>query len=70
MSQDIILRQEDGFFKITALRLYRKTAGVVFDAVPIGGLSAVKAIDRVLHDHGAYSPGTVGAVERPWYMPD
>lgn len=68
MSQDLILRQEDGFFKITALKPYRKTAGVIFDAIPIGALSAIGAIDRVLHDRGAYSPGTVGDVERPWYM--
>lgn len=70
MSQDIVLKQEEGFFKITALKLYRKTVGVTFDAVPMGGLSSLKAIDRVLHDHGAYSPGSVGAVERPWYMHD
>lgn len=68
MSQDVILRQDEGFFKITALNPYRKTAGVTFDAVPIGGLSAIRAIDRVLHDRGAYSPGSVGGVERPWYL--
>jgi len=67
MSLDEILRQVEGFHKITALKPYRKTAGVLFDAVPMGGFSSIQAIDRVLHDRGAYSPGTVGAVERPWY---
>ena len=70
MSHDVILRQDEGFFKITALAPYRKTAGVIFDAVPIGGLPEIQAVDRVLHDQGAYSPGTVGDVERPWYMHD
>jgi hypothetical protein len=67
MSRDEILRQEAGFFKITALKTYRRTAGVLFDAVPMEHFSSIQAIDRVLHDRGAYSPGTVGATERPWY---
>jgi hypothetical protein len=67
MSTDEILRQEAGFFKITALKTYRRTAGVLFDAVPMEYFASVQAIDRVIHDRGAYSPGTVGEIERPWY---
>jgi hypothetical protein len=68
MPQDEIFERIDGFFRITALRTYRRTAGVIFDAVPIASLPSIGAIDRVLHDRGALSPGSVAGVERPWYM--
>jgi hypothetical protein len=46
----------------------RRTANVSFDALPIGGMLRVDAVDRVMHGPGAFSPGSVGEVERPWYM--
>jgi hypothetical protein len=67
MCHEEILRQEAGFFKITALKTYRRTAGVLFDAVPMEYFASIHAIDLVIHDRGAYSPGTVGEIERPWY---
>jgi len=57
-----------GLFKAVPLKLYRKTKGVLFDMIPIEDLGPLAAIDRVLHDHGAFSPGSVGPVERPWYF--
>lgn len=68
MQPDEVIDQADGLYRITALSTFRKTAGVLFDAVPMGGLASLQAIDRVLHDRGAYSPGPVEGVERPWYM--
>jgi hypothetical protein len=70
MNREEVLHQVDGFYKITALRPYRKTAGVIFDAVPVKDLTCVEALDRVVHDLGALSPGTVSGVERPWYLHD
>ncbi len=68
MRAEEILDRVDGFFTITALQTFRKTAGVLFDAVPVGALPSIQAIDRVLHARGAFSPGSVEGVERPWYM--
>jgi len=70
MDHEDVLHQIDGFFKITALRPYRKTAGVIFDAIPVKDFACVGAIDRVVHDLGALSPGTVSGVDRPWYLHD
>jgi hypothetical protein len=41
---------------------------VVFDLVPVGAFPSIDGIDRVLHEGGALSPGSVAGVERPWYM--
>jgi len=68
MTADEVLERADGLFTITALRTFRKTAGVLFDAVPMGGLPPIRAIDRVLHARGARSPGPAEGVDRPWYM--
>ncbi|MBN1938221.1 MAG: hypothetical protein JW843_01445 [Candidatus Aminicenantes bacterium] len=68
MNNEDVLHQDEGFYKITALKIYRKTAGVMFDALPVKALGCVEAIDRVVHDQGALSPGTVSGVERPWYL--
>ncbi len=68
MNREDVLYKVDGFFKITALIPYRKTAGVIFDAIPVRDMARVEAIDRVIHDLGALSPGTVSGVERPWYL--
>ncbi len=68
MQPDDVIDLVDGLYRATRLRTFRKTAGVLFDAVPMGGFASIQAIDRVLHDRGAYSPGSVEGVERPWYM--
>ena len=31
-------------------------------------LPTISGIDRVIHRHGAFSPGAVAGVKRPWYM--
>ena len=46
----------------------RRTASVAFDLLPIHALGRLDAVDRVMHGPGAFSPGSVGEVERPWYM--
>jgi hypothetical protein len=68
MSSYETLRESKGLFKVIALKLLRRTAGVVFDLVPVKAFASIDGIDRVLHEGGALSPGSVGAVERPWYM--
>jgi len=57
-----------GFYRVIALTPFRRTAGVSFDLVPMESLPAINAIDRVIHQHGASSPGPVAGVKRPWYM--
>ncbi len=63
-----ILEEVPGLYRIILLRKLRRTPGVYFDLVPRAALGEIGAIDRVLHDSGAISPGAVGEVERPWYM--
>jgi hypothetical protein len=57
-----------GFYRIVPLRVLRRTQGVAFDNVSVEQLGDIGAIDRVLHEGGAVSPGPVAEVERPWYM--
>jgi hypothetical protein len=54
-------------YRVYALTVLRRTKGVAFDAVPTSIFPHIDAIDRVIHGHGAISPGSVGEVERPWY---
>jgi hypothetical protein len=68
MRSDEILEAVDDLYRVTALHTYRKTAGVLFDAVPMGSFASIQAIDRVLHERGALSPGSTAGIERPWYM--
>lgn len=68
MSKTKTVIEVPGLFKAVPLKPYRKTKGVLFDRIPIEDLGPIAAIDRVLHDHGAFSPGSVGPVERPWYF--
>jgi hypothetical protein len=63
-----IFEDVPGLYKIIPLNLFRKTPGVIFDNVPTKAFSKISAIDRVLHEGGAVSPGPVGEVKRPWYM--
>lgn len=64
---DIILDIPD-FFRIISFKILRRTKGVNFDEVPVLAFPHIDAIDRVIHEGGALSPGSIGGVERPWYM--
>jgi hypothetical protein len=68
MSDKRIIEEVPGLYKIIALKVFRKTQNVTFDFVPIDLLPRIDAIDRVLHESNATSPGPVGDVGRPWYM--
>jgi hypothetical protein len=57
-----------GLYKIIPLKPFRKTPGVMFDIVPMEMFPRIDGIDRVIHEGGAVSPGSVGDVIRPWYM--
>jgi len=63
-----LFEEVPGFYKIIALRPFRKTEGVSFDIVPMEALPQIDGIDRVIHAKDALSPGSVGDVERPWYV--
>lgn len=56
------------FYKIIPLKKLRQTPGVNFDCLLKSEIPQIDAIDRVLHENGAISPGKVSDVERPWYM--
>lgn len=63
-----ILDEVSGLYRIIPLHPLRRTPGVRFDNVPMQAFRSIDAIDRVLHEHRAISPGSVGDVARPWYM--
>jgi hypothetical protein len=63
-----IFDEVPGFYRIIPLNPFRKTPGVIFDNVPVKAFARISAIDRVLHEDNAVSPGPVGEVKRPWYM--
>jgi hypothetical protein len=63
-----IFKEVEDFYRIIPLKMLRRTPGVFFDNVPMGCLPRIDAIDRVLHEKSAVSPGPVGEVARPWYM--
>lgn len=63
-----VIAEIPGFYRVIRLVPLRRTPGVVFDNVPTGCLPRIDAIDRVLHERAALSPGPVGDCERPWYM--
>ena len=68
MTDGNIIDEVPGLYRIIPLRVFRKTQNVTFDFVPIDLLPRIDAIDRVLHESHATSPGAVGSIERPWYM--
>lgn len=68
MNNRTIIDEVPGLYRIIALQLMRKTPKVTFDCAPMEFLLKIDAIDRVLHEGNAISPGPVGEVERPWYM--
>lgn len=68
MKVDYVVDEVDRFWRIIRLKPFRKTEGVSFDIVPMKYLPKIDGIDRVIHKNGALSPGSVGDVERPWYL--
>ncbi len=63
-----ILDEVKNLYKIIEFKTFRKTPNVIFDIIPMKLFSHISAMDRVIHESGAVSPGPVGEVERPWYM--
>ena len=63
-----LIDEMEGLYRAVALNPFRRTAGVVFDNVPLEAFPRVDAVDRVVHGPDAISPGPVGDVARPWYM--
>jgi len=63
-----IFEEIPGLYRIIPLNIFRRTIGVSFDSVPIDCLPEINAIDRVIHNSSAVSPGPVGDIARPWYM--
>ncbi len=63
-----IVNEEKGLYYIVEMKLFRKTPDVVFDLYPLETMEHIDAIDRVLHEKFAISPGPVGDVTHPWYM--
>lgn len=63
-----IIAEVPGFYRIIPLTPLRHTPGVSFDVIPGTLFPQIDAMDRVLHEGGAVSPGPVAGVERPWYM--
>jgi len=63
-----IIKEVKGFYKVIKLREFRKTEGVNFDVMNKSMIPKIDAIDRVIHQKGAKSPGGVGSVEEAWYM--
>jgi len=64
---DDIVVQQERFWEVIRLVPLRRTPGVYFDMVPMEFLPRIDGIDRVVHGHGAVSPGQVGEVKRTWY---
>ncbi len=55
-------------YRVIKLRTLRRMGKTAFDYIPLAAIAHIDALDRVLHQPGAYSPATVGDVQRPWYM--
>jgi hypothetical protein len=68
LSKYEVVDEVKGLYKILPLRLFRKTPGVIFDLLPLYLLPRIDAIDRVIHEREAISPGPIGDIKRPWYM--
>ena len=68
MAEYQIFKEVADFYRIIPLQPLRRTPGGVFDNLPMTALERIDAIDRVLHQGSAVSPGPVAEVLRPWYM--
>lgn len=64
----MIIEEVKNFYKIIPLKELRRTKNVRFDVLDTSLIPHIDSVDRVIHGPGARSPGSVGAVERPWYM--
>ena len=67
LSGDVI-HQVPGLYQVIRWFPFRRTPDVTFDLLPLRGMRPIDSIDRVMHGPGAFSPGSVGDVQRPWYM--
>ncbi|MGE5531300.1 MAG: hypothetical protein ACM3VW_04190 [Bacteroidota bacterium] len=63
-----IIHEVSGLYQVIRFIPLRRTQKVSFDYVPLAAIAPIDAIDRVMHGPGAFSPGSVEEVERPWYM--
>jgi len=68
MIQNALIAEIPGFYRVVALQPFRKTEGVSFDILPKELVPKIDAVDRVIHNNRAVSPGPVGTVMGPWYM--
>ena len=68
MNKETIIDEVPGLYRIIPLLPLRKTPKVTFDCLAMDLLPRIDAIDRVIHEGNAASPGPVGEVARPWYM--
>jgi len=66
--ENYIVKEVPRFYRIIALKPFRRTKGVSFDIMPMEFLPRIDGIDRVIHVSNALSPGSVMGVERPWYV--
>jgi hypothetical protein len=67
MENGRIVKEIQGLYRIMAMNVLRRTPGVCFDTVPLDLIHRIDAVDRVIHDKGARSPGPVDQVTAPWY---
>lgn len=65
---DYIIKEIKGFYKVIKLKEFRRTEGVSFDIMIESMIPRIDAIDRVIHEKDAISPGAINTVLRPWYM--
>lgn len=65
---DYIIEEVKDFYKVIKLKEFRHTEGVSFDIMVKSMIPRIDAIDRVIHEKNAISPGSVDSVTRPWYM--
>ncbi len=63
-----IIDEIPGLYKVIQFDIFRKTNKVTFDLIPLELFDHIDSLDRVIHENGAISPGSVADVERPWYM--
>ena len=63
-----VIHEVPGLYQVIRFAPFRRTEAVSFDVFPVQAIPRIDAIDRVMHGPGAFSPGSVGDVERPWYM--
>ena len=68
MPNGMIVEEIKDVYRVLRLSRLRETLRVAFDVLPPKVVPRVDAIDRVIHQAGALSPGSVGDIARPWYM--